>query len=77
MKVVELVKISIEAMKMMSKSGIMICDWQHVEMYDEYCVMRTGKQKFRYIIAHLAEKYLISESTVKRIIRRLSKEVNA
>ena len=75
MKIVELVKISKETLKMMSNSGIKTEDWKHVELFDEYQVMRTNKDKFRYILAYLAEKYKISESTVKRIVKRLSSEV--
>ena len=75
MKVAELVKISKEAMKMMSHSGIKTDDWQHVAMYDEYLDMRKNREKFRYIMAYLAEKYNISESSVKRIVKRLSGEV--
>lgn len=76
MKVVELVKISMEALKMMSKSGIKTEDWQHVKMYEEYSCMRANCEKFRYVVAHLAEKYKLSESSIKRIVKRLSKEVN-
>ena len=75
MKVAELVKISSEALKMMSNSGIRIGDWEHVTMYEEYLSMRINKEKFRYIMAFLAEKYRLSESTVKRILKRLSSEV--
>lgn len=75
MKVVELVKISIESLKMMSKHDIRINDWKHIEMFDEYLNMRRNKDKFRYIMAYLSEKYKISESSVKRIVKRLSGEV--
>ena len=75
MKVAELVKISKEAMKMMSHSGIKTDDWQHMEMYEEYLTMRQNRDKFRYIIAFLSEKYNMSESSVKRIVKRLSGEV--
>lgn len=75
MKVVDLVKISKEAMKMMSNCGIKSEDWQHLEMYEEYEQMRSNHDKFRYIIAFLSEKYKTSESTVKRIVKRLSREV--
>ena len=64
-----------EALKMMSNSGIKIEDWQHIEMYEEYVDMRRNKEKFRYIIAYLAEKYKTSESTIKRVVKRLSREV--
>ena len=75
MKVVELVKISIETLKMMSKHDIKLNDWKHIEMFEEYLDMRRNREKFRYIMAYLAEKYKISESTVKRIVKRLSEEV--
>ena len=75
MKAVELVKISKEMMKLMSKYDIKLNDWQYVKMYEEYTDMRRRREKFRYIIAHLAEVYNISESSVKRAIRRLSEEV--
>ena len=75
MKLVELVKISTETLKMMSNFGIKMGDWQHVTMYEEYLVMRLNREKFRYIMAFLAEKYKLSESSVKRIIKRLSHEV--
>ena len=75
MKVVDLVKISMEALKMMSNSGIKTEDWQYIEMYEEYVSMRKNREKFRYIIAYLAEKYNTSESTVKRVVKRLSLEI--
>ena len=75
MRGVELVKISIETLKMMSNSGIRTGDWQHVKMYEEYLDMRSKCEKFRYIMAYLAEKYRLSESSVKRIVKRLSSEV--
>lgn len=62
-------------MEMMSKCGIKVEDWKHLKMYEEYLDMRKKCEKFRYIMAYLAEKYKISESTVKRIVKRLSEEV--
>ena len=75
MKIVELVKISTETLKMMSNSGIKTGDWKHVAMFEEFQMMRLNKDKLRYIMAYLAEKYKISESSVKRIVKRLSEEV--
>lgn len=75
MKIVELIKISTESLKMMSKHDIKLNDWKHVEMFEEYLDMRSRCEKFRYIMAYLAEKYRMSESSVKRIVKRLSREV--
>ena len=60
---------------MMSKHDIKMNDWKHVEMFEEYLDMRGRCEKFRYIMAYLAEKYRLSESSVKRIVKRLSREV--
>lgn len=60
---------------MMSNCGIRTSDWKHIEMFEEYLNMRGNCEKFRYIMAHLAEKYRMSESSIKRIIKRLSEEV--
>ena len=62
-------------MKMMSECGIKTGDWIYASMYDDYQSMKQKKEKFRYIIAVLSDRYGISESTVKRVIRRLSCEV--
>jgi ribosomal protein S25 len=75
MKIAELIKISMEMLKMMSKSGIKTDDWRHLEMLDEYRKMRKDCEKFRYIMAYLSEKYRMSESSVRRIIKRLSGDV--
>lgn len=44
-------------------------------MYEEYLSLRQDRLKTTHIIAHLAEKYFVSESTVKRVIKRFSKRV--
>lgn len=75
MKAVELVKISRNALEMMSKFDIKQNDWQFVPMYEEYLAMRQKREKFRYVLAYLAEKYSLSESSVRRVIRRLGREV--
>ena len=75
MKIADLMKFSKETLKMMSKCGIKTDDSQHLEMLDEYHSMRENCEKFRYIMAYLAEKYRLSESSVRRIIKRLSADV--
>lgn len=72
---VELVKINRKPMELMSKSGLRAEDYKYVDMYDEYQRMRTDGEKVNYILAHLAERYGVSESSVKRIVRRFSGEV--
>ena len=44
-------------------------------MYEEYRAMRDRKEKVEYILKVLSDKYKVSESTVKRIVRRFNNEV--
>lgn len=75
MKGIELVKINKTGMELMSKIGLRTDDHKYLDLYEKYLTMRDLGEKVSYIIAHLAEAYNISESSVKRIIRRLSCEV--
>lgn len=75
MKIVEILKIGCELLKLMSSYDLRCDDYLYVGMYDEYVKMRENGLKVDYILATLSEKYNLSESTVKRIIRRFSKEV--
>lgn len=76
MKVVEIFKILANPMKVMSDFGLRHEDSRHVEMYERFLSMRENCEKYAYVIASLAIQYGMSESTIKRIIRRLSEEVN-
>jgi hypothetical protein len=74
MKVVELVKISREALKMMSENDVMRDDWRFVPMYEEFQNMRENGLKYRECIRMLADDYYVSKATVERAIRRLDSE---
>jgi hypothetical protein len=72
---IDIVKLFADAMKTLSKVGIRIGDWEHVKMYQEYKEMQDQGEKGDYIVAVLTERYGISESTLRRIIRRLRRGV--
>ena len=75
MKVVDYLKIGKEFLKLMSSYDLRRDDYQHIELYEEYMMMRGEGEKVDYILCFLSNKYKLSESTVKRIVRRFSKEV--
>lgn len=75
MKAVEFLKIGRELLKLMSSFDLKCDDYKYIEMYEEYVIMRGEKEKVDYILYYLSNKYGLSESTIKRIIKRLSKEV--
>jgi hypothetical protein len=74
MKVVELVKISSEALKLMSQNDVMRDDWRFVPMYEEFHMMRTNGLKYRECIRLLSEDYHVSPATIERAIRRLDSD---
>jgi hypothetical protein len=76
MKAFELVKINRESMELMSRLDLKSADYQYISLYDEYLILRRGRQKYWYVITYLSEKYGISESTVKRLVRKFSREVD-
>ena len=74
MKVVEILQIGRELLKMMSENDLRVDDYMYVGMYREYEFMRGEHEKYYNIISTLSDKYSISQSKVKRIIRRFDKE---
>lgn len=76
MKAVNILRIGNELLKMMSLYDLRVGDYKYIEMYSEYVKERKNHVKYDAIIFHLSQKYGISESSVKRLIRRLDREVN-
>ena len=74
MKVVELLKIGKELLKMMSENDVKRDDYKFVKMYQEYLTMRKNGVKYRATIQMLSEEYSTSKASVERAIRRLSKD---
>ena len=70
-----LAKINREMLKAMSKVGLNVSDWRYVPLIEEYVNMVGLGMKREHIRAVLADKYDISVSSVKRIVRRMLKQV--
>lgn len=74
MKVIELLKIGGEMLKLMSENEVNRDDWRFVPMYDEFREMRLKGVKYREAVRMLAEDYHISRATVERAIKRLDSD---
>jgi hypothetical protein len=70
-----LLKLNINQVKIMSKYGLSVDDVRYVPMYEEYLSLRSEGVPKERIYQHFRSKYHVSESTVKRVIRRLSQRV--
>ena len=75
MKAVKLLIIGREMLKLMSNHDIKCTDYKHIGMCEEYIEMRKNGDKVDYILRYLSERYKLSESTIKRVIKRLLQEV--
>lgn len=74
MKVVELLKIGGEMLKLMSVHDVNRDDWRFVSMYEEFQHMRQNGIKYRECVRMLSDDYHVSRSTVERALKRLDAE---
>ena len=74
MKVVELLKLLSEGLKILSKHEVNRDDWRFVPMYEEFQTMRKNGVKYRECVKTLASDYHVSRATVERAIKRLEGE---
>ena len=74
MKVVEMLKLGGEMLKLMSENEVNRDDWRFVPMYEEFHTMRRNGMKYREAVRMLAEDYHISRATVERAIKRLERD---
>lgn len=70
-----LLKLNLNQVETMSKCGLSVDDARYVPMYEEYLSLRREGVPKERIYQHFRGKYHVSESTVKRVIRRLSQRV--
>ena len=70
-----LLKLNINQVKIMSKCGLSVDDVRYIPMYEEYLSLRREGVPKERIYQHFKSKYHVSESTVKRVVRRLSQRV--
>ena len=70
-----LLKINLNQVKIMSKCGLSVDDIRYIPMYEEYLSLRREGVPKERIYQHFNSSYHVSESTVKRVIKRFSRRV--
>lgn len=76
MKVFEAVKLSSEAMSLLDKAGIKISDYRYFPLYQEYVSMIGSGHKRTYVVAHLSQKFGISERKTYYLVGKFSREID-
>lgn len=75
LSVYALLKLNLNQFEIMSKCGLSVDDAKYVPMYEEYLYLRRDGVPKERIYQHFRTKYHVSESTAKRVIKRLSQRV--
>lgn len=68
-------KLNINQVKMMSEYDIPAHYYKYIPLFEEYLSMVEEGHKKSFVIAKLSDENHISESTVKRVIKALSRRV--
>ena len=76
MKVAKLLKISMAMLKLLSENGIKVDDYRYVDAYYDFLNMRDNHIKHRSAIKMIADDLNVSERTLERVFKRLSRIVN-
>lgn len=76
MKVIEILKLNRELLKICRDVGIRLDDVQYIELYNDYNRLLAAGEKVSYIVAVLAERYAVSERKVYALIKRLQSDCN-
>lgn len=76
MKVIEILKLNKELLKICRIVGIRMNDVQYIELYNDYNRLLTNGEKVSYVVAVLAKRYAVSERKVYALIKRLQSDCN-
>lgn len=76
MKVIEILNLNKELLKIFRKVGIRLEDVQYIDLYNEYRELQDKGNKVSYIVAVLADRYGISERKVYSLIKRFQSDCN-
>lgn len=76
MEVSEFIKENENLLKIMYQYDIKVTDYLRLEIYNDYVKLKDQNFKKIYIFNVLSDKYNIGISTIKSLIKKLSKEMN-
>lgn len=77
MKVIELLKLNRQMLGVCRDVGICPDDIRFIELYNDYCTMRSMGDKVSYIVAVLSARYHVSERKVYSLLKRYKSDCNS
>lgn len=76
MRVSQYIKENINVLKTMYQYDVKISDYLRLGIYDDYVKLKEQNFKQMYIFGILSDKYDVGISTIKSLIKKLSKEMD-
>lgn len=76
MRVSQYIKENINVLKTMYQYDVKVSDYLRLGIYDDYVKLKEQNFKQMYIFGILSDKYDVGISTIKSLIKKLSKEMD-
>lgn len=76
MTIFEVLKFNRELIKNLRVAGIRLEDEKFIDLYSDYLTLFNQGEKVSYIVAYLANKYIISERKVYSLIKHFQSDCN-
>lgn len=74
MTIYEALNFNREVLEKLKSAGVRLEDCAYIDLYSDYEKLIGGGNKVSYIVAHLAEKYRVSERRVYYLIKHFRSE---
>lgn len=76
MKVVDYIKENLNVLKVLYQYDVKISDYLKLNIYEDYTKLKEQNFKQMYILGIVSDRYGVGISTIKSLIRKLSKEMD-
>ena len=69
-----MLKLGVEVLKTMSRNGIYLKDYEYLEAYEIFKLMRSHGVKYDNAITEISKELRVAKRTLQRAFKRLSKD---
>lgn len=75
MKVHEIISLHKDLLRVLASKGVNTTDHAYYDMFSDFSRMKEEGMKVSFIVAHLADEYSVSESTVYNVVRKFETNI--
>lgn len=75
MKVHEIISLHRSLLQVLASKGVNTSDHAYYDMFCEFSRMKNEGMKVSFIVAHLADEFSVSESTVYNVVRKFETSI--